>query len=61
LLVFSDYFDDLLSDMIDTNLDLYTKINDDREFGNIFKKALFESVYRHLLGGQKNKDEDSRM
>lgn len=52
-LVFNDYFDDVLNDMIDSNLDLYTKINDDRDFGNIFKKALFDSVYRHLTGKKK--------
>lgn len=55
-LVFNDYFDDILNDMIDSNLDLYTKINDDRDFGNIFKRALFDSVYRHLTKGKK-KDE----
>lgn len=52
-LIFNDYFEDVLNDMIDSNLDLYTKINDDRDFGNIFKKALFDSVYRHLTGGKK--------
>jgi len=52
-LVYEDYFDDVLNDMIDSNLDLYTKINDDRDFGKIFKKALFDSVYRHLTRGKK--------
>ncbi|MHC1757045.1 MAG: hypothetical protein AB9861_16720 [Methanosarcina sp.] len=41
--------------MIDSNLDLYTKINDDRDFGNIFKKDLFGSVDRHLTR-EKKKD-----
>lgn len=52
-LIFNDYFEDFLNDMIDSNLDLYTKINDDRDFGDIFKKALFDSVYRHLTGVKK--------
>lgn len=52
-LIFNDYFDDVLNDMIDSNLDLYTKINDDKDFGNIFKKALFDSVYRYLTVGKK--------
>ncbi len=52
-LIYDDYFDDVLNDMIDSNLELYTKINDDRDFGNIFKKALFDSVYRHLTRGKK--------
>ncbi|AKB56481.1 Type I restriction-modification system, restriction subunit R [Methanosarcina barkeri 227] len=29
------------------------KINDDRDFGNIFRKALFESVYKHLTERKK--------
>lgn len=57
-LVFNDYFDDVLNDMIDSNLDLYTKINDDRDFGNIFKRALFDSVYRHLTRGKKKNSLD---
>jgi type I restriction enzyme, R subunit len=52
-LIFNDYFDDVLNDMIDSNIDIYTKINDDIDFGNIFKKALFESVYRYLIGKKK--------
>ena len=29
------------------------KINDDRDFGDIFRRALFDSVYRHLTGRKK--------
>lgn len=42
-LIFNDYFDDILSDMIDSNLDLYNKINGNINFGDIFRKALFEA------------------
>jgi hypothetical protein len=39
--------------MIDSNLDFYTKINDDKDFGIYFKKALFDRVYRYLTEGNK--------
>lgn len=44
-LAFSEFFDDTLDGMIDSNFELYKKIVDNQEFGELFKEALFRQVY----------------
>lgn len=43
-LAFSDYFNEILEDMIDSNTDIYKKITDDERFADIFRLVMFKKV-----------------
>jgi type I restriction enzyme R subunit len=43
-LAFNDYFDDILQDMIDTNVEIYKKIVDDEKFGDLFRVVMFKKI-----------------
>lgn len=45
---FEEFFDDTLDGMIDTNIELYGKIVDNEEFGNLIKEAIFTRIYDQL-------------
>ena len=43
-MAFDEYFNEVLEDMIDSNFDIYQKIVENKEFGSIFKLAVFKEV-----------------
>ena len=43
-MAFDEYFNEVLEDMIDSNFDIYQKIVENKEFGNIFKLAIFKEI-----------------
>lgn len=47
-LAFGNYFDDVLDDMIDTNVKVYKKIIEDENFGEIFKKIMFQRLLKTI-------------
>lgn len=48
-LMFDEFFDDTLNDMIEFNFEIYKKIVDDEKFGELFKNVLFNKMYYQLL------------
>ena len=48
-LAFKDYFDEILEDMIDANTDIYRKIVEDQNFGDIFRMVMFKKVMSNVL------------
>lgn len=48
-LVFNDFFNEVLEDMIDSNVDIYKKISEDENFGNLFKLVMFKGLANRLL------------
>ena len=47
-LAFETYFREILEDMIDTNFDIYQKLSDDTEFGNLFRQVMFNNFQKDL-------------
>ncbi len=47
-LAFADFFDDVLQDMMEANTELYRKIAEDMNFGEIFKMAMLRKVSEEL-------------
>ena len=47
-LAFSDFFNEVLEDMIDANTDIYKKIVEDERFGDIFKLVMFRRIVDEL-------------
>lgn len=43
-------FDAVLQTMIDSNFDMFKRINDNEEFGKLVREKIFEQVYREILG-----------
>ncbi len=48
-LAFNNHFDDILDQMIEANEKIYKKIVDDEQFGNVFKRVMFEKILRALF------------
>ncbi len=48
-LAFNDYFGEILEDMIDANTDIYRKIVEDHNFGDIFKMVMFKKVMSSMI------------
>lgn len=40
-LAFGDFFSEALEDMINTNVEIYKEINDDLNFGNLFREFMY--------------------
>jgi type I restriction enzyme R subunit len=47
-LAFETYFREILEDVIDTNFDIYQKISDDIELGNILCQVMFNNFQKYL-------------
>ena len=47
-LAFETYFREILEDMIDTNFDIYKKLSDDTDFGNLFRQVMFNNFQKDL-------------
>lgn len=48
-LAFKDYFDEVLEDMIEANVDIYKKIVEDQRFGDIFRMTMYQKI-KGVLG-----------
>jgi len=49
-LAFNEFFNDTLEGMIDSNFDIYKRIVDNEEFGELFRAVMFERTYQRLVG-----------
>ena len=43
-LAFGDFFSETLEDMISTNVEIYKKINDDQNFGTLFREFMYTKL-----------------
>jgi type I restriction enzyme R subunit len=57
-LAFETYFREILEDMIDTNFDIYQKISDDIELGNILRQAMFNNFQKYLSDRRDQRDQN---
>lgn len=48
-LFYDALFEQVLREMIDKNFDLFKRINDNEDFGNLVRKLVFEQVYNDLM------------
>ncbi len=49
LLAFSDYFSEILEDMIDSNTAIYNRIQADPRFGELFREVMFRRVDQFMV------------
>ncbi|MEA1945271.1 MAG: type I restriction endonuclease subunit R, partial [Euryarchaeota archaeon] len=49
-LAFNEFFSDTLEGMIDSNFEIYKKVVDDEEFGELFRAVMFDRTYQRLVG-----------
>jgi len=52
--VFKEIVSDEFNELIEMNIDLYSKIKDDTDFGRLVKQMLLNNVYKRLVRKSKN-------
>jgi hypothetical protein len=52
--VFKEIVSDEFNELIDMNIDLYSKIKDDTDFGRLVKQMLLNNVYKTLVRKSKS-------
>lgn|GEM_PF-7105740 len=52
--MFKEIVSDEFNELIEMNIDLYSKIKDDTDFGRLVKQMLLNNVYKRLVRKSKN-------